>query len=475
MKYISTRGGAQPAEFCDILIEGLAYDGGLYVPESIPKIDIATLNSWVGLSYPELAMDILPLYITDIPKEDLSKIVNNTYNQSVFNNADIVPLKKFIYKGKENFYLLGLSEGPTIAFKDLPMQLLGNLFEYVLTKRNTHVNILGSTSGDTGSAAEYAFKGKKGVQVFMLSPYGRMSEFQKSQMYTLEDPNIHNLSVKGVFDECQDIVKAINGDLDFKKKHHIAAVNSINFARIAAQIVYYFWAWCASAPRDDEKTNYQIDITVPTGNFGNILAAQIAKMMGLPLRNLIVATNENNVLEDFFKSGVYKPRSPEQTYSTSSPSMDISKASNFERFVYFLLDCDSEKLNEYWAKLSSDGSFDLSEYKDEIALRYAFKAGMSSHQDRIATIKGFYEQTAYTLDPHTADGVKVASEFMDSDTPMFVAETALAAKFGPTIAEALGKPAAIPERFADLLDKKRHEIVMDNSVDAVKEYIASHA
>lgn len=496
MKYVSTRGGVEPAEFCDILIEGLAADGGLYVPESIPYIDIEVLEGWRNLTYKQVALQVLSLLITDIPYNDLKNIIDKTYTLDNFESSEIVPLKKFKFGHAKEFYLLGLSEGPTLAFKDLPLQFLGNLYEYVLNKKQTYVNVLGSTSGDTGSAAEYALKGKKGVNVFMLSPHGRMSDFQKAQMYTLDDPNIHNLAVKGVFDECQDIVKAINGDLEFKRKHHIAAVNSINFARIAAQVVYYFWAWLqVSKPVEskyrDSKINdnlkhkniatYKaevIDVTVPTGNFGNILAALIASMMGCPLGDLIVATNENNVLEEFFKTGVYKPRIPAETIATSSPSMDISKASNFERFVYFLYDCDASKVKDLWSRLAEDGSFDLSERLSEIEGTdhfFTFKAGRSTHEDRIKTIKDFYDKTEYILDPHTADGVKVSSEFQSENKIMVVAETALSTKFAITVKESLGFEPKVPERFNEMLNKPRHEVVTENSVEEVKDYIQNHS
>src|SRR5690625_192050 len=291
------------------------------------------------------------------------------------------------------------------------MQLYGQAFEYVLTQRQATINIVGATSGDTGSAAEYALKGKSRVAVFMLSPQGRMSEFQRAQMYSLQDANIHNLAIKGVFDDCQDIVKALSADLDFKAQYHLGAVNSINWARIAAQMVYYFWGWL----RATSKPGQLVSFAVPTGNFGNILSGHLAREMGLPIRRLVLATNENNVLEEFFRTGVYRPRRSEQTHATSSPSMDISRASNFERFVYHLLGNKGEQVQALWQQLQTTGAFDLSEHLSALTETYGFVAGTSSHQDRLNTIRDVYEQSGVIIDPHTADGVKVAREYVEED------------------------------------------------------------
>ncbi|HJD44300.1 MAG TPA: threonine synthase, partial [Candidatus Paenalcaligenes intestinipullorum] len=368
MHYISTRGGMAPQLFSDILLEGLAPDGGLAVPEQYPQIATDTLEQWRSLSYAELATEILSLYVTDIPRDQLAQLTAAAYDPSLYIGGEMVPLKPIT----EQLSLVGLSQGPTLAFKDMAMQFLGQVFEYVLTQRNSTINILGATSGDTGSAAEYALKGKKGVNVFMLSPYGRMSEFQRTQMYSLQDENIHNLSVKGVFDECQDIVKALAGDLDFKTKWHLGAVNSINWARIAAQVVYYFWAWLRATSAPEQ----QVSFAVPSGNFGNILAGHIARQMGLPIRRLVLATNENNVLEEFFRTGIYRPRSAAQTHATSSPSMDISKASNFERFIFDLLGRDPQVLAQTWAQLSETGVMDLQDRLRECQEQYGFAAGV---------------------------------------------------------------------------------------------------
>ncbi|MCL2886842.1 MAG: threonine synthase, partial [Betaproteobacteria bacterium] len=298
MRYISTRGHAAPQAFCDILLGGLAPDGGLYLPESYPRISRAELDAWRGLSYADLAYEILRRFIDDIPSADLKAIIARTYTADVYcharNGSDaarITPLTRL----DENLYTLELSNGPTLAFKDMAMQLLGNLFEYVLERRGESINILGATSGDTGSAAEYAMRGKHNVKVFMLSPEGRMSAFQRAQMYSLADANIFNIAVSGMFDDAQDIVKAVSNDADFKARYKIGAVNSINWARVLAQIVYYFQGYFLATQTNDE----QVAFAVPSGNFGNICAGHIARRMGLPIARLALATNENDVLDEF--------------------------------------------------------------------------------------------------------------------------------------------------------------------------------
>lgn len=467
MKYRSTRGAMAPLGFSDILLEGLAPDGGLALPLSLPVVSAATLESWRKLSYADLAAEVLGLFIDDIPRADLSRLTHAAYNSDVFPGVGMVPLKPL----ENGISLLGLSEGPTLAFKDMAMQFLGQVFEYVLEKRQATLNILGATSGDTGSAAEYALRGKHGVSVFMLSPHGRMSEFQRAQMYSLQDANIHNIALKGVFDECQDIVKALAGDLEFKSAYHLGAVNSINWARIAAQVVYYFWGWL----RATSASGQQVSFAVPSGNFGNILAGHIARQMGLPVRRLVLATNENNVLEEFFRTGIYRPRSAAQTHATSSPSMDISRASNFERFVFDLLDQDPARVRECWDQLAKTGEFDLSHLLPLFESRYGFVTGVSSHSDRLSTIKSVYTNTGTLIDPHTADGVKVAAAYVEEGIPMLVLETALPAKFGETIQEAIGQPAPVPEHLQGLANLPQRVDVMDCNIDQVRDYIVRHA
>ncbi|MGQ5489366.1 threonine synthase [Thauera sp. AutoDN2] len=486
MKYISTRGHAgQPAnpEFCDILLGGLAPDGGLYLPETYPRVTRDELDSWRKLSYAELAFVILSKFITDIPPADLKAICDKTYTAEVYRHVrkgddarDITPVH-WLEKdagGRGRFGLLELSNGPTLAFKDMAMQLLGNLFEYVLAKRGESINILGATSGDTGSAAEYAMRGKQGVRVFMLSPHGKMSAFQRAQMYSLQDENIFNIAVTGMFDDAQDIVKAVSNDHAFKAKHKIGAVNSINWARVAAQIVYYFKGYFAATSSNDE----QVAFCVPSGNFGNICAGHIARQMGLPVAKLILATNENDVLDEFFRSGVYRPRKAAETHVTSSPSMDISKASNFERFVFDLVGRDPKKVAALWAEVDAGRAFDLSGSPEFTRIdEFGFASGASGHADRLATIRKVFERYGVLIDTHTADGVKVAWERaadVPAGVPVLVLETALPVKFAETIVEALGRE---PERPADLegIEKLPQRVeVMAPDVEAIKRFIVEH-
>lgn len=454
-----------PLPFCDILLEGLAPDGGLALPETLPQLDAATLESWRGLSYAELAAQVLGLFIDDIPAPDLLRMTQAAYAPDVF--AQIAPIKPL----RPGLSLLGLSEGPTLAFKDMAMQFLGQVFEYVLAQRGQTLNILGATSGDTGSAAEYALRGKRGVAVFMLSPHGRMSAFQRAQMYSLQDANIHNIAVHGVFDECQDIVKALAGDLDFKSTYRLGAVNSINWARIAAQIVYYVWGWL----RATQGPGQPVSFAVPSGNFGNILAGHLARQMGLPIRRLVLATNENNVLEEFFRTGVYRPRPASQTYATSSPSMDISRASNFERFVFDLVGRDAARVQALMDELRRTGQFDLSDLKSQFTERYGFVAGASSHADRLATIRAILQEAGVLIDPHTADGVHVAQAYLEPGVPMLVLETALPAKFAETIQEATGQAPEAPASLQDLQQRPQRVEIMDCDVQQVADYVRQHA
>ncbi|WP_018714101.1 threonine synthase [Brachymonas chironomi] len=449
MYYLSTRGNSVPRTFCEILLEGLAPDGGLYLPTAYPQVDVATLEAWRTLyreqGYAALAFAILSRYISDIPADDLKAICDKTYTAAVFGTEQITPVRQL----EGDLYIEGLSNGPTIAFKDMAMQLLGNLFEYELGRRGEQLNILGATSGDTGSAAEYAMRGKQGVRVFMLSPHGRMSAFQQAQMFSLQDENIHNLAVEGVFDDCQDIVKAVSNDLEFKRQYKIGTVNSINWARLLAQVVYYF----AGYFQVTQNSQQQVSFTVPSGNFGNICAGHVARMMGLPIRQLVVATNENDVLDEFFRTGVYRVRGSADTHETSSPSMDISKASNFERFVFDLLGRDARRTAELFGKaLGQQGQFDLSQDPafPLAAQRYGFVSGSSTHADRLDTIRDCYQRLGQMIDTHTADGVKVAREHLEQGVPMIVLETALPIKFAETIEEALGRKPDMPERFAGL-------------------------
>ena len=469
MLYLSTRGHPDRKHFCEILLEGLAPDGGLYLPERYPQVDANTLRKWRSLPYHELAFEILSLYIDDIPAADLRAICAKTYTAEVFGTREIVPLKKL----EGDLYLEALSNGPTLAFKDMAMQLLGNLFEYELARRGEELNILGATSGDTGSAAEYAMRGKKGVRVFMTSPEGRMSPFQQAQMFSLQDANIHNLAIEGVFDDCQDIVKAVSNDLDFKRKWRIGTVNSINWARLVAQVVYYF-AGYFQATRDG---NDKVSFAVPSGNFGNICAGHVARMMGLPIQELVLATNENDVLDEFFRTGVYRVRSGADTHETSSPSMDISKASNFERFVFDLLGRDAARTRSLFnEELARSGRFDLSGDPafQQARERFGFVSGKSTHADRVATIRDTWERLHVMVDTHTADGLKVARRHLRAGVPMIVLETALPVKFASAIVEALGREPDRPANFDGIEQLPRRVTVLPADAEQVKAYIAAH-
>jgi threonine synthase len=473
MLYLSTRGHAERKRFCEILLEGLAPDGGLYLPEHYPQVDDAALTRLRTIfntqGYAALAFELLSLYVDDIPEADLKALCAKTYTKEVYGTDAIVPVRTL----EEGLWVEALSNGPTLAFKDMAMQLLGNLFEYELARRGEELNIFGATSGDTGSAAEYAMRGKKGVRVFMTSPHGRMSPFQQAQMFSLMDENIHNIAIEGVFDDCQDLVKAVSNDLDFKTKYKIGTVNSINWARLLAQVVYYFAGYFQATTGNSQKVSF----TVPSGNFGNVCAGHVARMMGLPVDTLVAATNENDVLDEFFRTGVYRVRGSADTHETSSPSMDISKASNFERFVFDLLGRDAALTKDlFGSQISKNGKFDLSRnpHFAEAASRYGFASGTSTHANRLATIQDVYKRFDEMIDTHTADGVKVAREHVKAGVPMIVLETALPIKFAATIVEALGQEPYRPAKFdgIEALPKRVH--VMKADVAQIKAYIAKH-
>ena len=481
MRYLSTRGDPERKRFCDILLEGLAPDGGLYLPEHYPQVDVAALGRWRATyqtqGYAALAYEVLSLYIDDIPAADLRALCYRTYTEAVFGTRAIVPLKQLeqpeVAGRPTPLYLEALSNGPTLAFKDMAMQLLGHLFEYELARRGEQLNILGATSGDTGSAAEYAMRGKKNVRVFMTSPDGRMSPFQQAQMFSLMDDNIHNIAIDGVFDDCQDIVKAVSNDLAFKRQYKIGTVNSINWARLLAQVVYYFAGYFQATTADTE----QVSFAVPSGNFGNVCAGHVARMMGLPIAQLVVATNENDVLDEFFRTGVYRVRGSADTHETSSPSMDISKASNFERFVFDLLGRDGGRVRGLFGEgLSRDGRFDLRADPQfaQAAPRYGFASGRSTHADRLATIRDTHARLGLMIDTHTADGLKVAREHLQPGVPMIVLETALPIKFAATLVEALGLDPERPAAFIGIEALPKRVTRMAADAVAVKAYIQRH-
>ena len=461
MRYVSTRGAGAPKRFSEILLEGLAADGGLYVPETFPKADLA---AWRGLTYPELALRVLSCFIDDMP--ELETLVKRAYHPRVFGGEEVTPLKTL----EPGLHLLCLSNGPTLAFKDIALQLLGELFESALERERSTLNILGATSGDTGSAAEYAMRGKRAIRVFMLSPHKRMSAFQSAQMYALQDANIHNLAVKGVFDDCQDMVKTVNADAAFKARHRIGAVNSINWARVAAQVVYYFKGYFAATKSDDESVSF----AVPSGNFGNIYAGYVARAMGLPIKRLILASNENEVLHEFFRTGRYRVR--REVLHTTSPSMDISKASNFERYVYDLTGREAARVRDLWRRLDAEGEFDISHspYWPRVA-QSGFVSGKSAHADRISTIRNVYQRYNAIIDPHTADGVKVGLAYREPGVALICLETAQPVKFAKTIRDALGRDPERPAEFLNLERLPQRYKLIEPDAAAVRRYIAAHS
>lgn len=492
MDYISTRDPqAIPAKFTDILLGGLAPDGGLYLPVEYPQLDPALLNSWRTLldteGYAALAAEVLKLYIDDIPTEDIEAITARAYTHPKFSSPEIVPVTEL----GDDLWVGHLSEGPTAAFKDMAMQLLGELFEYELARRGESLNILGATSGDTGSSAEFAMRGREGIRVFMLTPAGRMTAFQQAQMFGLDDPNIFNIALDGVFDDCQDVVKAVSADAEFKATHRIGAVNSINWARLLAQVVYYIAMWLKVSARINPASpnDARVSFAVPTGNFGDICAGHIARSMGLPIDRLVLATNENDVLDEFFRTGNYRPRPSSETFKTSSPSMDISRASNFERFAFDLVGRDAALIAELFGQRVKEGGFTVaSERVAAAAQEFGFTSGSSTHADRLATIADIHARYNYLLDPHTADGVKVARESQAASgssaasgesvrepvtTPIVCLETALPVKFSETIEEAIGTSPDVPARFADVMDGGRFVTELPNDAAVVKDFITT--
>jgi threonine synthase len=464
MRYISTRGGIPPVSFREAVTMGLATDGGLLLPASIPAVDRGTLQGWQPLSFQELAQAVMSLFIDDIPPADIAAIINNSYR--TFSHPEITPL---VQVGP--IHILELFHGPTLAFKDVALQFLGNIFEYILLQNGGKMNILGATSGDTGSAAIYGVRGKERIKIFILHPYKRISLIQELQMITVADANVFNLAIRGTFDDGQEIVKEIFNDIDFKNRYHLGAVNSINWARILAQVVYYIHAWLRLA----EKTGATaVDFSVPTGNFGDIFAGYIAKRM-LPegcIRSLILATNENDLLTRFVNRGDY---SKGTVVPTSSPSMDIQISSNFERYLYFLHGENATKTRQDMETFAREGKLDFSDLLPMIQSDFLSKS--VTEPETVETISDFYRKYDYILDPHTAVGVNAAL-FLSTrgdDIPIICLATAHPAKFGEAVTRAIGRPPDLPPPLAGLQDKQRRCEVMDANAMKVRQYITQHA
>jgi threonine synthase len=463
MKYISTRGGISPISFKKAVMMGLATDGGLLLPEFLPRADDNALQRWQSLSFQQLASEIFRFFISDIPPDHLDGLIERSY--STFSHPEITPL---VQKG--DIFILELFHGPTLAFKDVALQFLGNVFAYILRETGGKMNIVGATSGDTGSAAIYGVRGKERINIFILHPYKRVSPIQELQMTTVIDENVFNLAIRGTFDDGQAIVKAIFNDIPFKDRYHLGAVNSINWARILAQVVYYVDAWFKVRA---QTGNSCIDFSVPTGNFGDIFAGYIAKNLLPPgaIRKLILATNENNLLTRFVTKGDY---SVSAVVQTSSPSMDIQVASNFERYLYYLYDCDPARTRRDFEEFARSGKLRFEE-KLLHAIQQDFASKSVSEAETLATIRIFYETHKYLLDPHTAVGVNAALACRSPDIPVVCLATAHPAKFGSAVLEATGTSPELPPALQGLKDKESRCEVLGPDFRAVQDFIALHA
>ena len=461
MQYISTRGRIQEISFKEAVMMGLADDGGLLLPASIPNLSAGDVAALCKMSYPELAFRIISLFSEGIPADDLKDLVYRSYN--TFSHEEVTPVVH-----KDGVYILELFHGPTLAFKDVALQFLGNLFEYLLKERGEKMNILGATSGDTGSAAIYGVRGKENINIFILHPHGKVSPIQELQMTTVTDPNVFNLAIRGTFDDGQRIVKEVFGDLEFKSSLSLGAVNSINWARVLAQVVYYFYAF-GRVQRDTGCK--EVYFSVPTGNFGDIFAGYIAKRMGLPIRRLILATNENDILSRFVGQGDY---SIADVVETPAPSMDIQLASNFERYLYYLLDQDTAKVREAMADFAETGNL---AFDSSLQQRVAqdFLSGSANRSETIATIREFHQATGYILDPHTAIGVKVGKEQTGGECPLVCLATAHPAKFGDAVQEAINTSPAMPESLAGIEQRPSRCEIIDADTKAIRNYVEQHS
>lgn len=459
MRYKSTRGAINPIPFSETVLMGLADDGGLIIPEEIPQLNKETLLTLRNLPYKELALYIMGLFIDDIDRNDLKNIIDKSY--STFDTEEIIPVKQF----GNDLFIGEIFHGPTHAFKDIALQFLGNLFEYILNQKNQKMNILGATSGDTGSAAIYGFKGKKDINIFILHPHGKVSPVQELQMTTVEDQNVYNLAIKGTFDDCQYIVKSIFNDLTFKKKYSLGAINSINWSRVLAQIVYYFYTYYKAISNSD--TLKEVYFAVPTGNFGNIFAGYVAKRMGLPIKKLILATNENNILTRFIQNGDYSLSSVVETYS---PSMDIQIASNLERYLYFLFGEDSKKVSTKMKEFEINKKLNFT--GDELKqIQSDFASISTSNEQTLKTIRSFYDRYNYILDPHTACAINAVETLKEPKEIYITLATAHPAKFEDAIVKALNIKPDEPERIKKIKDKPKRYTILPNSTEEVKRFI----
>jgi len=462
MHYLSTRGGVEPIPFTEAMMMGLGVDGGLLLPRAIPRIDRSTFESWQELSYDQLAFEVMSRFIDDIPASDLKELIHSSY--AAFTNKDITPLVHL-----DDMHILELFHGPTFAFKDIALQFLGNLFEYFLNRDDSIINILGATSGDTGSAAISGVKGKERINIFILHPHNRISPIQEKQMTTVTDANVFNIAVRGTFDDAQAIVKDVFGDIDFKTKFHLGAINSINWARVLAQVVYYIYSCLhISSHENDRATSF----SVPTGNFGDIFAGFIAKKM-LPegsINTLLLATNTNDILARAVNEGDY---SRGEVIATSSPSMDIQAASNFERYLYYLYDSDPDRVKESMVRFKQEGRIDLTSELDNI--KRDFTAVSVSEDEVQETIAMYYKQHNYILDPHTAVGVKAALKHRKRGIPMVCLATAHPAKFGESVKIAIDELPELPPALESIVNKPSRCEVMNADKNDIMAFITKNA
>ena len=460
IRYISTRGAQAPLAFKDAVMTGLARDGGLLIPDRIPDVS-SRLEEWKDLDYPELAFEIIRLFTDDIPETRLKELISAAY--ATFAHPEVVPVVK-----AGNLHILELFHGPTLAFKDVALQFLGRLFEEILEERNGRLNILAATSGDTGSAAICGVRGQKRVNIFVMHPHGRVSPLQERQMTSVLDDNVFNLAVKGSFDDCQLIMKTLFNDLPFKDAHALGTVNSVNWARVLSQIVYYFYA---AFHVMEETGAAQVQFSVPTGNFGDILAGWYAKRMGLPIRRLVLATNENDILARFFNTGVYAKG---QVVPTVNPSMDIQVASNFERWLYYKVGADPKEVCRLMSQFALQGRMEIARSgKDSVDLEIV--AGASDTRRTLGAIQRYNEKYRYLMDPHTAAGVFVAEQYNELEDPMICLATAHPAKFPQAIQDATGQDLAHHPVLDALRNAKTRCEVVENSAEAVKAYLAARA
>jgi len=457
MKYISTRGQIDAIDFQQAVLMGLADDGGLVIPESIPNV-ADKLDQWQDMSYPQLAFELIRLFATDIPEADLRELVDRTYGQAFPEAvAPTVPVG--------DLFVMELCHGPTLAFKDIALQLLGNLFEYILARRQGTMNVLAATSGDTGSAAIYGVRGRKGIRIFVMHPAGAVSPIQERQMTTVLDDNVHNLAVAGSFDDCQNIMKLLAGDLEFKRTHNLGAVNSVNWARVLAQIVYYFKAAfdvCKATGAESVRA------CVPTGNFGNVLAGWYARQMGAPISRLILATNSNDILARFFNTGEY---SLGKVWRTLAPSMDIQLASNFERYLYYRVGESPAMLRSLMDHLRETGSLTV-EPDAGGDVDPLFASASADEEQLLAAIRTTWQDHKYLLDPHSAIGVSVARQLAgEGGDPVVCMATAHPAKFPAAIQQATGEDLARHGAIDRLMDLPTRCAAIDNNVDDVRKFI----